>query len=131
MSEAAPADHNAQASEDAKKLLAELQGDSEQPKDVFGTSEVKKEETTADKTNETTNDASEDKREDGDRRRDHRHERLDRGRGGRGRGRGDRNGPGSRNFRNNIKSDFTQQEISSDPVAIRRQVEFYFSDSNL
>ncbi|KAK5441911.1 hypothetical protein LTS15_011176 [Exophiala xenobiotica] len=130
MAEAA-AEHNAQATEDAKKLLAELQGDSEQPKDVFGTSEPKEEGTAADKTNETTKDASEDKRGDGDRPRDHRHERSDRGRGGRGRGRGDRNGHGSRNHRNNIKSDFTQQEISSDPVAIRRQVEFYFSDSNL
>jgi len=126
-----PVDHNAQASEDAKKLLAELQGDSEQPKDVYGTAEGEKAETAADKTNETTKDASDDKREDGDRRREHRHERSDRGRGGRGRGRGDRNGHGPRNYRNNIKSDFTQQEISSDPVAIRKQVEFYFSDSNL
>ncbi|KAL6719876.1 hypothetical protein ACLMJK_001797 [Lecanora helva] len=31
----------------------------------------------------------------------------------------------------NIKSDFTSQKESSDPIAIRKQVEFYFSDSNL
>lgn len=34
-------------------------------------------------------------------------------------------------YKKNIKSDFTSQEESSDPVAIRKQVEFYFSDSNL
>ncbi|KAI4216116.1 MAG: hypothetical protein LQ351_001615 [Letrouitia transgressa] len=31
----------------------------------------------------------------------------------------------------NVKTDFTAQEESKDPVAIRKQVEFYFSDSNL
>ncbi|MCJ1288158.1 hypothetical protein MMC26_007513 [Xylographa opegraphella] len=35
------------------------------------------------------------------------------------------------NYSDNIKSDMTSQEESSDPVAIRKQVEFYFSDSNL
>ncbi|MCJ1468597.1 hypothetical protein MMC07_007226 [Pseudocyphellaria aurata] len=34
-------------------------------------------------------------------------------------------------YKKNIKSDLTSQEESSDPVAIRKQVEFYFSDSNL
>ncbi|KAL8791909.1 MAG: hypothetical protein Q9195_005485 [Heterodermia aff. obscurata] len=53
----------------------------------------------------------------------------DRGRGGRGRGsRGDY--PRT-SFKHNIKSDLTTQEESNDPVAIRKQVEFYFSDSNL
>ncbi|KAL8691532.1 MAG: hypothetical protein Q9218_003256 [Villophora microphyllina] len=36
-----------------------------------------------------------------------------------------------KNFRENYKSDLTSQEETSDPVAIRKQVEFYFSDSNL
>ncbi|SLM33837.1 rna-binding la domain protein [Lasallia pustulata] len=36
-----------------------------------------------------------------------------------------------KDFRNNVKSDLTGQEESSDPVEIRKQVEFYFSDSNL
>ncbi|MCJ1402906.1 hypothetical protein MMC11_006127 [Xylographa trunciseda] len=35
------------------------------------------------------------------------------------------------NYSDNIKSDLTSQEESSDPAAIRKQVEFYFSDSNL
>lgn len=35
------------------------------------------------------------------------------------------------NYRKNIISDLTSQPESSDPVAIRKQVEFYFSDSNL
>ncbi|KAI4133589.1 MAG: hypothetical protein LQ338_000101 [Usnochroma carphineum] len=34
-------------------------------------------------------------------------------------------------WKENYKSDLTSQEESSDPVAIRKQVEFYFSDSNL
>ncbi|KAI9739189.1 MAG: hypothetical protein M1834_007402 [Cirrosporium novae-zelandiae] len=34
-------------------------------------------------------------------------------------------------YRKNVKSDLTSQEISSDPDEIRKQVEFYFSDSNL
>ncbi|KAL1988904.1 hypothetical protein VTN96DRAFT_6893 [Rasamsonia emersonii] len=38
---------------------------------------------------------------------------------------------GRPDYRKNIKSDLTSQQESSDPVAIRKQVEFYFSDSNL
>ncbi|KAL8827996.1 MAG: hypothetical protein Q9170_006792 [Blastenia crenularia] len=36
-----------------------------------------------------------------------------------------------KDYRENYKSDLTSQKESSDPVAIRKQVEFYFSDSNL
>lgn len=36
-----------------------------------------------------------------------------------------------KNFKQNVKSDLTSQPVSSDPVEIRKQVEFYFSDSNL
>jgi len=45
--------------------------------------------------------------------------------------RGSRHSREHRNNRDNIKSDPNSQEESSDPDAIRRQVEFYFSDSNL
>ncbi|KAL8988901.1 MAG: hypothetical protein Q9177_002092 [Variospora cf. flavescens] len=51
-----------------------------------------------------------------------------RDRGGRGRG---KSGKNFTHYRENYKSDLTAQEESSDPVAIRKQVEFYFSDSNL
>ncbi|KAI9696797.1 MAG: hypothetical protein M1836_005159 [Candelina mexicana] len=34
-------------------------------------------------------------------------------------------------FRKNVKTDFTSQKESNDPNEIRKQVEFYFSDSNL
>lgn len=49
-----------------------------------------------------------------------------RGRGGRGRGRGDYN-----DRKRNVRTHFERQEESSDATEIRRQVEFYFSDSNL
>ncbi|WEW55879.1 hypothetical protein PRK78_001314 [Emydomyces testavorans] len=48
--------------------------------------------------------------------------------------RGSRGGRGERkrvNYRENIKSDLTTLEETSDPEQIRKQVEFYFSDSNL
>ncbi|KIW14353.1 hypothetical protein PV08_07135 [Exophiala spinifera] len=115
-----PVDHNAAAAEDAKKLLAELQGDAEQKQELGETATVDKAET----------DAS-DKKETGGKDREHRDDRAHNSRGGRG-GRGDRRGGyGSRNNRNNSKFDPTSQEVTNDPVAIRKQVEFYFSDSNL
>ncbi|KAL8700264.1 MAG: hypothetical protein Q9201_005535 [Fulgogasparrea decipioides] len=43
----------------------------------------------------------------------------------------DRHSKPRKDFRENYKSDLTSQKESSDPVAIRKQVEFYFSDSNL
>ena len=36
-----------------------------------------------------------------------------------------------KDYKENIKSDLTSQPVSSDPAEIRKQVEFYFSDSNL
>ncbi|KAN0086588.1 hypothetical protein V8E54_000276 [Elaphomyces granulatus] len=45
--------------------------------------------------------------------------------------RGSRHSREHKNNRDNIKSDANSQEESSDPDAIRKQVEFYFSDSNL
>ena len=48
----------------------------------------------------------------------------DQDRGPRGRGWGGRNGRGGRgDYKGNIKSDLTSQEESSDPVAIRKQVQ--------
>ena len=115
-----PMDSNAQSAEDAKKLLAELEGEA----------------ATEDKSEEKTNGtAKEDDKENDDtqtrspdRRRSDRNDRNDRdGYRGRGRGSGGRGGRfggdrGGRNHRDNIKSDLTTQEESSDPVEIRKQV---------
>ncbi|KAK2748083.1 hypothetical protein FQN55_004634 [Onygenales sp. PD_40] len=53
----------------------------------------------------------------------------------RGQGQGSRGGRGGHrervNYRDNIKSDATTLEETNDPNEIRKQVEFYFSDSNL
>lgn len=70
---------------------------------------------------------------------DDRRDRNDRGRGrgrgrggGRGRGRGGGRGGHDRyDNRNNVKTRFERKDESSDATEIRRQVEFYFSDSNL
>ncbi|KAL8758263.1 MAG: hypothetical protein Q9199_001616 [Rusavskia elegans] len=43
----------------------------------------------------------------------------------------DRDGKPRADHKKNYKSDLTSQAESSDPVEIRKQVEFYFSDSNL
>ncbi|EXJ77055.1 lupus La protein [Capronia epimyces CBS 606.96] len=133
-----PVDQNAQAAEDAKALLAELQGETEnetktqeESTGTNGTTESKAAEgetTTTESKSKTETENSAAKRDTSDKFRD----RRDRSEfSGRGRGRGGQNGHGSRNYRDNIKSDVTLQETSSDPVAIRKQVEFYFSDSNL
>lgn len=55
------------------------------------------------------------------------------GRGGRGGGRGGSYSNNNNSYKKNpdIKADFGNLEESNDPVEIRRQVEFYFSDSNL
>lgn len=54
------------------------------------------------------------------------------GGGGRGRGgRGDYNNNRYTNNKENIRTRFERQEESDDAAEIRRQVEFYFSDSNL
>lgn len=121
------ADQNAQAAEDAKKMLAELQGDA--AVDAKPATEPEQKETNgaaATTTDATSNDkpaeVSEDKSQNSDRRRDRRDDgRRGDGNRGRGRGRG-RGGRGGFSDRNNIKSDLTSQEVSDDPVAIRKQV---------
>lgn len=118
-----PVDNNEAAAEDAKKLLAELDAGNDAP------AETSKEETnghddaSADKNGE---DAENNDGEKGERK--HRDRDNQRGRGnGRGRGRG--RGGFSRG--GGIKSVVTREEKSDDHDAIRKQMEFYFSDSNL
>lgn len=130
---APPVDQNAEAAADAKKLLAEL--DAEDTKAIDSKPEAESNDApkaeNGDQTTETkTDDKTEAKEE---KLRDDRHkDRRDRDngdrRGGRGRGRG---GRGGHSARENIKSVLTVEEPSSDHDAIRKQVEFYFSDSNL
>ena len=72
-----------------------------------------------------------DRRDGGDRRGGGR----GRGRGGgRGRGRGGndrRGGGGFQNRERNVRTKYEREEESNDTAEMRRQVEFYFSDSNL
>lgn len=73
-------------------------------------------------------------RNGGDRRGDRNGDDRRGGRGGRGRG-GNR-GRGNSNYhdkfdRSNVKSRYDDQEATDDPAKIRKQVEFYFSDTNL
>jgi hypothetical protein len=120
-----PMDTNAQSAEDAKKLLAELEGEAaasseSKPEVVNGTT---KDTEAADKEN---NHSPERRRDYHDRDRESFRGRG-RGRGGgRGRGRGDRrdnfDGPRRSYHNDNIKSDLTTQEVSDDPEAIRKQV---------
>ena len=151
---APPVDQNAQAAEEAKRMLAELESDAVaivKPKDSNG---VHKEEAATEAADEESNTATKkepaSKRETDDdaqdeareRRQDRRHDRYsdrghDRGRGrgrgrggrdnfrggGRGRDHGDRDNYKPRNFRDNIKSDLTSQEVTDDADAIRKQVQ--------
>ena len=124
-----PVNQNAQAAEDAEKLLAELQNETAptQTADTTGSNGTKEEPAVDSEDKQKPEEPkADDKRSDdrnghSDRRGDNRERRHNRGDfKGRGRGRGDRNG--GRNYRDNIKSDVTTQEESSDPVAIRKQV---------
>ena len=126
-SDAAPTtgiDKNAQAAEDAKKMLAELQGETTAETDDADTSEEKTngdvqeakptdegeniEKPVKDKSEENESETTNDRRDKDSGRSSH----NSRGRGGHP----------TRNYRDNIKSDLTTQEESSDPVAIRKQV---------
>jgi lupus La protein len=126
-SDAAPTtgiDKNVKAAEDAKKMLAELQGETtaetadadvneEQANgDVQEAKPTDKEEN-IEKSAKGKSEENESKTTNDRRDRDSGHS----SRGGRGHG-----GHPTRNYRDNIKSDLTTQEESSDPVAIRKQV---------
>ncbi|ETI20215.1 hypothetical protein G647_08249 [Cladophialophora carrionii CBS 160.54] len=149
-----PMDDNASAAEEAKRMLAELEGKKASTDTPAGTNGVKKDDTTVEAAPKETEPAAkgedEPKKEGYDDAEDEKRERRedrgprdynDRGhRGGRGdrkgyhdrgRDRGDRDGYKPRNHRENNKFDPTTKEITDDPAEIRKQVEFYFSDSNL
>lgn len=117
-------DPNAQAAEDAKNLLAELQGsDDVKPKETNGADAATNGEDKKESAEPEKEDTAPAKREANDR-----YEKRDRRDGGRGSGRGGRGGNrggrgGNRNYRDNIKSDLISQEVSDDPVAIRKQVQ--------
>ena len=126
-----PMDSNAQSTEDAKNLLAELEGEADaKPTEQKSEEQPRYTVKDEDKENDVTQDRSPERRRSD---RNDRHDRNERdGYRGRGRGRGGRGGRGdggrgdgfggSRNPRENIKSDLTTQEESSDPVEIRKQV---------
>lgn len=134
-----PVNANAQAEQDAKKMLEELsaeQGSADitlKPENngaaAQNTSESQDETENAGKPQDQSA-PREDRRQTRSDKNDRGNRRGDR-RGGRG-GRSDRGGRGGRtSHRDNIKSVLDDQEKSSDHDAIRKQVEFYFSDSNL
>lgn len=148
-----PIEQNAAARADAEKMLAELEAQGTSAAKVSskpesnGASNGNKEEPTAESENKDEAKAEDKEAYEGrDKDRDFRHpdrrddrDRDDRNRdrkrdsnhrGGRG-GRGGGRGGFQKQHRDNIKSVLTLEEKSSDPVAIRKQVEFYFSDSNL
>lgn len=137
-----PVDQNAEAAADAKKLLAELDagengGQSSDKEENFVPKNGESAEDSNDKDQSApntkagweTSNGSKDKgkgyesghRDSGDKR------------GSRNsyRGKGSWGGHNNNSGRDNIKSVLTKEEKSSDHDAIRKQVEFYFSDSNL
>lgn len=118
----APIDQNAQGAEDAKNLLAELKGENGvETKETNGATKVESKPQDDTESKETAQPERKERSDRGDRR-DNR-DNHDGGRGGRGGRGGSRGGRGNfRNFKDNIKSDFTNQEVSDDPVAIRKQV---------
>ncbi|RMZ76260.1 hypothetical protein DV737_g4873, partial [Chaetothyriales sp. CBS 132003] len=119
-----PEESNAAAADDAKKLLAELE---HEVGEAGGAGEAGKAGDAGDAGEAGGAGASSSKPDrDG-----HRDGHRGRGRGGGRGGRGGRFGGGRSNHKDNIKSDLTTQKESSDPVEIRKQVEFYFSDGNL
>lgn len=121
-----PVDQNAQAAEDAKKMLAELEGEAatvDEPKETNGTAEStdRNDEAPKEGKTEATKETTVEKNGDSEKPREHRrNDRSDHG--GRGRGRDGRSNYTPRNYRDNIKSDLTTQEVTDDPVAIRKQV---------
>lgn len=118
-----PVDNNEAAAADAEKLLAELDAGNDAPADSSKDETNGHEESSADKKGDNA------EKEDGEKgERKYRDRDNQRGRGNaRGRGRG----RGGHSQGHNIKSVVTREEKSDDHDAIRKQMEFYFSDSNL
>lgn len=129
-----PVDQNAQAAEEAKQMLAELEGAASTTGKVNGSNGVKddvaaedaagKDEGAPEKKSENTEaeDVGDEARERRQDRGRDRRDRRDRNGGGRDYDRGNRGGFKHRNYRDNIKSDLTTQEITDDPAKIREQV---------
>lgn len=124
---------NAEAAQDVQNVLAELKGDGEAP--ANGTE--KKEQAPTEDAEEArivaaaaklgeNSEKAEDQKDTKTQERDS-SESKNNNNNNNNRGRNDR----FNNRRNNAKFDPSSQEITDDPVEIRKQVEFYFSDSNL
>ncbi|KAH8698389.1 hypothetical protein BGW36DRAFT_280926, partial [Talaromyces proteolyticus] len=107
---------NAEAEKDVQNLLSELKGDSEKTEKPAADqdAEAAEEARIIAQANKLGEESALQETKPADR--------------DRGRQYGDRR---NRNYRDNIKSDLTAQEVTDDPQQIRKQVEFYFSDSNL
>ncbi|KAL4895951.1 hypothetical protein BDV59DRAFT_173517 [Aspergillus ambiguus] len=103
---------NAEAEKDVQNVLAELKGDTDAP--ANGTE--KKEEASKEDAEEARIVAEAAKLGQQSEKAEEHKSSDNRGRGGR---------------RNNAKFDPSSQKVTDDPVEIRKQVEFYFSDSNL
>lgn len=130
-------DRNAEGKEDLKNVLADLNANEDNnhitskpennaPADGDSKDVEKTEEKPVEANGKTEEAHNDDREERNDRHRDH----EARDRGGRGRGRG----RGRGNFNNRgggVRSELISSEKSSNHDAIRKQVEFYFSDSNL
>ncbi|KAI1910436.1 hypothetical protein LOZ12_004656 [Ophidiomyces ophidiicola] len=131
---------NAAAEKDVKDILAELQAE-----DTNADGKEEPTSTEPEKKDSTANDAQPDAEAEEEARiiaaanklgqdsvSDDKPKRDRGNRAGNRGGRGGRGGDKKRvNYRDNIKSDVTTLEETSDPEEIRKQVEFYFSDSNL
>ncbi|KAI9045025.1 tRNA maturation protein LHP1 [Aspergillus affinis] len=120
---------NAEATQDVQNVLAELKGDGEAP--ANGT-EKKEEQAPTEDAEEARivaaaaklgEEQATEKKDTKTQERDSRSSNNNNN----NRGRNDR----FNNRRNNAKFDPSSQQITDDPVEIRKQVEFYFSDSNL
>ncbi|KAL4816294.1 hypothetical protein BDW67DRAFT_184791 [Aspergillus spinulosporus] len=109
---------NAEAEKDVQNVLAELKGEAEAP--VNGTKKETKEEASADKSEE----AEEARIVAAAAKLGEKSEKSENGNQAEDRGRPNRR-------RNESKFDPSTQKETDDPVEIRKQVEFYFSDSNL
>ncbi|KAL2000379.1 hypothetical protein VTN02DRAFT_3189 [Thermoascus thermophilus] len=131
---AAPAGPNVEAEKDVQNVLAELKAEEAKAGEPTADEAAK---TTEEKDGAAAAEAAEEAKiiaaaqklgEDSEKKEESKADSktVERGQGGQRGGRG-----GRPNYRNNIKSNLESQEPSSDPVAIRKQVEFYFSDSNL
>ena len=130
-------DKNAQAKSEVDEILAQLQAKkaaaapAPEKEEASDEKQAKSEEVKDTVKDEARGTNEEDTYRSERRQREHSRERGDR-QEGRGFHRGGRGGGrGGFQKRNNNKFDPSTQEESDDPFAIRKQVEFYFSDSNL